>query len=252
MSPSEPVVVEPETEAPIRTYVEGFDDVLGGGVPVGHVVLVSGLPGTMKSSFAYSALYHNALHEERNALYITLEQGRKSLERQMRGMGFDPDRVAGHLHVLDVATLQRRMTNGSGVWVDFLQRAIEFRKEIGVVDLIALDSLEALEVLAKFEDRRQELFKLFDWFRGQGATVLLITEAPPEPNLAGLLAHTGTEADYLADGILHLKMHEVNDVEVQRRIRVVKMRAANHKTGHYALVFESGKFSVTQAMSGPF
>ncbi len=250
MKPAEPV--EAEAEDAIQTYVEGFDDVLGGGVPVGHVVLVSGLPGTMKSSFAYSALYHNALHEERNALYITLEQGRKSLERQMRKMGFDPEQVAGHLHVLDVATLQRRMKGGSGLWVDFLQRAIEFRKELGVVDLLALDSLEALEVLAKFEDRRQELFKLFEWIRGQKATSFLITEAPPEPNLAAVLANTGNEADYLADGIVHLKMHEVSDVEVQRRIRVVKMRAANHKTGSFALVFEPGKFSVTQAMSGPF
>lgn len=251
MKAPEQVPEEPEEES-VRTYVEGLDDILGGGVPAQHVVLVSGLPGTMKSSLVYSVLYHNALHEERNALYITLEQGRKSLERQMRKMGFDPDQVAGHLHILDVATLQRRMKEGSGLWIDFLQRAIEFRKELGVIDLIALDSLEALEVLAKFDDRRQELFKLFEWLRGQRATSFLITEAPPEPNLAALLAHMGNEADYLADGVVHLKMHEVSDVEVQRRLRVVKMRAAKHKTGHYALVFEVGKFSVTQAMSGPF
>ncbi len=235
----------------IKSYVDGFDEVLAGGIPQGHVVLVSGLPGTMKSSLVYSSLYYNSLNEKRNSLYITLEQGKKSMERQMSLMGFRVEDVAANLHVLDVAMLQRRTQEASGLWVDFLQRAIEFRKELGVIELIALDSLEALEVLARFKDRRRELFKLFEWLRGQEATSFLITEAPPEPSLALVLHSSGNEADYLADGIIHLKMHEVSDVEVQRRIRVVKMRAAKHKTGHYALSFERGKFSVTQAISGP-
>lgn len=240
-------------EEVVRTYIEGFDDILGGGIPKGHVVLVSGLPGTMKSSLVYSILYHNSLHEGKNTLYITLEQGKKSLERQMTKMGFQVEKVAGKLHVMDVAALQRRMKEGSkGLWIDFLQRAVEFRKELGVVDLIAVDSLEALEVLARFENRRQELFRLFDWFRGQGATSFLIAEASPDFPLPIILHAQGNEADYLADGIIHLKMHQVSDIDVQRRIRIVKMRAANHKTGYYALVFDKGKFSVTRAMSGSF
>ncbi len=242
-----------KAEEVIKTYVEGFDEILGGGVPQGHVVLVSGLPGTMKSSLVYSVLYNNSLHQGRNSLYITLEQGKKSLERQMAKMGFRVGDVTGKLHILDVSTLQKRMKEGSGgLWIDFLQRAVEFRKELGVVDIIAIDSLEALEVLTKFEDRRQDLFRLFDWFRGQRATSFLIAEAPPEPSLSLVLHSQGNEADYLADGIIHLKMHHVSDVDVQRRIRVVKMRAANHKTGFYALVFDRGKFSVTRAMSGSF
>jgi KaiC/GvpD/RAD55 family RecA-like ATPase len=254
MAEGETVEKEAEVEQGIiRTYVEGFDEILGGGVPHGHVVLVSGLPGTMKSSLVYNVLYHNSLKEGRNTLYITLEQGKKSLERQMAKMGFQVEKVGGKLHIMDVATLQRRMQEGTGeLWIDFLQRAVEFRKELGVVDIIAIDSLEALEVLAKFKDRRQELFRLFDWFRGQGATSFLITEAPPEPSISVLLHARGNEADYLADGIIHLKMHQVSDVDVQRRIRVVKMRAANHQTGFYALVFDKGKFSVTKAMSGSF
>ena len=57
------------------------------------------------------------------------------------------------------------------------------------------------------------------------------------------------DAGYLADGIVHLKLHPVTDVEMQRRIRIVKMRGANHKTGFFALLFEGGRFSVTPAMS---
>src|SRR2546428_13742596 len=58
----------------VKTHIRGFDDdVLRGGIPQGHVVLVRGASGTMKSSLAYYVLYHNAL-EGAPGLYVTLEQ----------------------------------------------------------------------------------------------------------------------------------------------------------------------------------
>ena len=36
----------------VKTYIKGFDEKLGGGIPEGSVVLVVGEPGTMKSSVA--------------------------------------------------------------------------------------------------------------------------------------------------------------------------------------------------------
>jgi len=44
----------------IRTYIRGLDEQLQGGVPKAHVVLLAGKPGTMKSSVAFSMVYHNA------------------------------------------------------------------------------------------------------------------------------------------------------------------------------------------------
>jgi len=44
-------------------------------------------------------------------------------------------------------------------------------------------------------------------------------------------------------------MHQITDVEVQRRIRVSKMRGAHHRTGFSALVFEDGRFQVTSVIS---
>ena len=41
----------------IKTYIEGFDEILDGGIPEGHVVLVCGTPGTMKTSLTYSIMY---------------------------------------------------------------------------------------------------------------------------------------------------------------------------------------------------
>ena len=44
----------------IKTYVKGLDEVMQDGIPEGSVVMIAGKPGTMKSSFAFNILYHNA------------------------------------------------------------------------------------------------------------------------------------------------------------------------------------------------
>lgn len=237
----------------VHTYIEGFDEILGGGVPQGAVVLVSGLPGTMKSTLTYSLLYQNARSRGAKALYVSLEQTRVSLDQQMAAMGFDIESVRDHLRILDVTAIRKEIGRGATKpWMDFLRRTLETRKSIDGVDLVVLDSLEALDVLAKFGDRRAELFHFFEWLRDLGATSFVLTEAAPEPIPLGLGADSGQahrDASFLADGVIQLSLHPVNDVDVQRRLRIVKMRSANHKTGAYAMVFDGGRFQITSAMS---
>ena len=68
-----------DAEERIHTYIAGFDEKISGGLPKGQVILVSGEPGTLKSTFCFAILYHNALKESKNGAYITLEQGRPAI-----------------------------------------------------------------------------------------------------------------------------------------------------------------------------
>jgi circadian clock protein KaiC len=235
----------------VLTYIEGLDDTLGGGLPAGHVVLLSGLPGTMKSTLSYSILHRNARERGAKCLYVSLEQTRKSLEDQMATMGFDVEAVRGDVHILDVGTIQKEIgKSATKPWMEFLRRTLTTKKDIDGVDLIVVDSLEALEVLAKFSDRRTELFQFFEWLRDLGATSIVLAEAASEAPFLGLEApQPRRDETFLADGILELKMHPITDVEVQRRIRVSKMRGSHHRTGFSALVFEDGRFQVTSVIS---
>src|SRR2546430_3180953 len=139
----------------IPTFIDGLDEVLGGGFPVGHVVLVSGLPGTMKSTLSYSILHGNARERGAKCLYVSLEQTRKSLEDQMAAMGFDVEAVRGDVHILDVGTIQKEIgKSATKPWMEFLRRTLTTRRDIDGIELVVIDSLEALQVLAKFADRR--------------------------------------------------------------------------------------------------
>src|SRR3989304_2152647 len=150
----------------IPTCVDGLDDVLGGGIPAGHVVLVSGLPGAMKSTLTFAILHGNARDHGAKALYVSLEQTRKSLEAQMAAMGFDLDATRGGVHILDVGSIQKELgRRAARPWMEFLRRTLETTKQIDGIDLVVLDSLEALEVLAKFEDRRSDPLPVFESLR---------------------------------------------------------------------------------------
>ncbi len=230
----------------LRTYIEGFDRMLEGGLPSGHIVLVAGAPGTMKSSISYNLLYHNVIDSGMTALYVTMEQSRESLLRQMEKMGMKTDLVVGRLHVLDLSLIRKKLREIStgGSWMQVFKSYLTNLKENLKFDIMVIDSLDVLEIMAEVVDRRTDLFYLFEWMRELNATVLLISEASEERLLEGKF-----DEGYLSDGIITLKMQLVGDTETHRRIRCVKMRETNHDPSYHSLLFSNGKFQVTKVIS---
>ena len=245
------VPAAPVAEAPrpprVQTFVQGLDETLEGGIPWGHLVLVEGAPGTMKSSLAFSILLHNAAREGLHCLYVSLEERASSLLKQMGSLGLKLDVPKGSLVVLDPRTAADILGEKKD-WVEALEAGIRSIKEKRGLDLIVIDSLEALEVLAKFKDRRREMYRLFEWLRDLAVTSFVITERP-DWLIAGHVLQGRWDEDFLADGVIQLRIHMVSDLDAQRRLRVVKMRGTKHETGYQAMVLDDGHFRVTRAMS---
>ena len=74
----------------IRTWIRGLDERMQGGIPQGHIVLVCGTSGSMKSSISFHLVYNNVKHGNMQGVYLSLEQGRASLLRHMAGLGIQP------------------------------------------------------------------------------------------------------------------------------------------------------------------
>ena len=124
---------------------------------------------------------------------------------------------------------------------DFLNRRI---KDKGT-DIVVLDSLTALLSLENIDNPRQRLFHFFGFLKELDITSILIAETPYVKDME--FPH---REDFLADGNIYLKMHELNDIDIQRRIRIVKMRGVDHATGYFALTFEGGEFRARPALLG--
>jgi KaiC/GvpD/RAD55 family RecA-like ATPase len=226
----------------VRTYIEGFDEALEGGVPKGHVCLVCGSAGTMKSSIAYNILYRNAIENGAKGLYLSLEQNRPSLEDHMYGLGLNLQRTAGLVEIWDLGLLRSKLISGE-TWLNLLKKDLGEYKAKNGLDLLVLDSLPALDIIAKFKDIREELFYLFEWLRELSVTSFLISEMTE-----GSMIYSKHDEDFLADAIIHLKMQFVDDVHVQRRVRAVKMRNTKHSMDYYTLLFDAGRFSTTKVI----
>ena len=233
--------------ARVPTYVEGLDGTMGGGIPWGHVVLIEGSPGTMKSSLGFSILLQNAVRGGMHGLYLSLEERTSSLLKQMGSLGLRLQVKHGSLVVLDPRAA-KDLLGGRPDWVEAFRAAVAAIQAQRGLDLIVIDSLEALEVLAKFRDRRREIFRLFEWLRDLDITSFVVTERP-DWVVGGHVIQGRWDEDFLADGVIHLRQHLVSDLEVQRRLRVVKLRGTRHDTGYMALVLDDGRFRVTRAMS---
>ena len=232
-------------KARVKTYLKGFDEQLDGGIPEGHVVLLVGQPGTMKSSIAFNMLYHNAKDAGKKGLYISLEQSRASILDHMEGLGMDISDVEESLHLLDLGLIRKNLKMlGDQTWMHVFKMYAENLKNSTDYKILVLDSLPVLELLAKFDDPRTELFQFFEWLREMDITTILIGEMKSKEG-----PYSTYDEDFLADGIIHLKMEIVDDVNVQRRIRCVKMRSCNHNPNFFTLLHspESG-FQVTKVI----
>src|SRR3989304_3517761 len=107
----------------LRTFVTGFDESLGGGIPEGYVVLISGAPGTMKSSFCSAIAYHSALAKSVKSAYVTLEQSKDLLIEHMHAMGMDDAKAFEHLTILDMGTIRKNLSflQAKGSWLDLFK-----------------------------------------------------------------------------------------------------------------------------------
>lgn len=226
-----------------KTFIEGFDEHIDGGIPQGHVVLVAGTPGTMKSSLMLNLLYRNA-QSGTESVYLSLEQSAASLKDQMVRMAIPMD-AQERVRIVDLGMIRKSLTQlGGKSWLEIFRMYVQNLKVEKEYQILVLDSLPALELIAGFENPREDLFHLFEWLRDMGITTFLISEMTQ-----GGLAFGKYDEAFLSDGVIHVAMVSVNEIDIERRIRCVKMRSSDHHTGFFTLMFKNGKFFVARALT---
>jgi len=206
----------------------------------------------MKSTLAYTILYHNA-EKGVKGLYVTLEQEATSLLHQMAALGLKPASVSdsvpildlgkGRIHLEKLAEKIRELAQGKSerpLTAILKAKVQQLKKQFGF-ELLVIDSWNALELVLEFQDRRRETFDFFEWLRSLGTTTFLISELPSA-------TEDGLEEEFLSDAILRLRLEPVTETTFQRRIQCSKMRSANHSSDFFTLVLDADHFEVAKAI----
>ena len=221
----------------IPTNIIGLDEQMQGGIPKGHIVLVAGASGSMKSTVSFSTLYNSVMQGESSGIYVTLEQGKDNLRSHMANMGMDVDdiHVRNRIAIIDLSDLRVKFDEQGMAdrvdWMGQLIRQLSNMKDSVGFEVLIFDSLGAFFTLTKMKNPRDEIFRLFEAVRRLDLTALFICEMTGDNN--SQFGDFGVE-DYLSDGVIHLTM-ERNEDEINRKIAVVKMRHTRHQLGYMRL-----------------
>jgi KaiC/GvpD/RAD55 family RecA-like ATPase len=245
----------------VRMYVNGLDENIQGGIPEGHITLISGAAGTMKSSLCFNIVYHEAVNGN-NGLYLSLEQSAESLINHMINLDYDFSKInlviikdlaelgpklesvsrsKGSVFIVDIGCIRKEIrdiqTDNNKSWINVVKNVVKKVSVEANAKLFVLDSLSALYVLSRFENPRIELFLTFEFLRDLGITSFLISEMP----LDGSKFSEYEIEDFLADAIIVIKLTPFRR-QVVREISVVKMRTTACNNDIFSLEFKNGQF----------
>ncbi len=205
----------------VTTGVQGLDEMLNGGFPEGHVVLVTGLPGTGKTCLGLQFLLAGAKRGDKG-VFLSLEEDAPALVTSAKQFGWPVDEAvkAGTFTILrlDPKETQQSLHRIQG----------QLGKELAAMGAkrIVVDSVSLLNMLSDNEtSRRTTLFALAAACRASGATTILTAEADPRhPEVS----RDGLSED-VADGVLVLGYSTAGDGRrVGLSLRILKMRRTAH------------------------
>jgi KaiC domain protein len=212
-----------ETEIPrLDIGIEGLDNMVQGGIPERHLVVIIGGPGTGKTTFGLQYLQHGLeLDDTDRGVFITLEQTYDDImsTANERGWEFDRHEDDGNLAVVDLDPIE--MANS----LDNIRGELpELIEDFGA-DRVVLDSVSLLEMM--YEDvsrRRTEVFDFTQSLKQAGVTTVLTSEANEENPYAsrhGII-------EYLTDAVLLLRYVRSGNQETRLAVEIQKIRNANH------------------------
>lgn len=218
--------------------LEGLDEMTHGGWLRNAIMLVRGPTGAGKTMLAGLYARAGALRHER-VVYYGFEEPRPILLRNFRqiGMPMEPLMASGDLRV---ECRYPEATSLEDLLIHLRVGLEEFKPA-----LVVFDSISSIEHSSSEKAFRQFMIGLASLLREHGRSALLTqTVAPGESS-----EHSAPYLSTVADAILAMD-YAPQGFELNRTLRVIKMRGSAHDSHPYELIIEGGGLRVNR-VAGP-
>jgi circadian clock protein KaiC len=225
----------------MRTGIEGLDDILGGGLPKGHLYLVEGDPGTGKTTLALQFLLEGVLEGE-SVIYVTLSESKTELEQVASSHGWPAD----DLQIFEMAPPQDDLSpeaqytvfHPSEVELADTMTAILERVDRSKPQRVVFDSLSELRMLARDPLRyRRQILALKRHFAGRSCTVLLLDDRTAEGS-------HDLQLQSIAHGVVMMQSLERDFGIKRRRMEIRKLRGSPFREGFHDYTIQTGGISI--------
>ncbi|HEA50718.1 MAG TPA: AAA family ATPase [Marinobacter antarcticus] len=222
----------------LKTGVQGLDDILGGGIPEYSFNLISGSPGSGKTTLCHQIMFALAT-PERPALFFTAfgEPPLKMLRYQQQFTFFDTDKVNESIRFINLSA--------DAATGDFNQVLARITQEIEAYSpaLVFVDSFRS--VLREAEHQPEDANNLQRFLQllglqltGWQATSFLIGDFLSDSGSHQILT--------VADGLLSLEQ-SIERNSMVRKIQVMKMRGQATLPGKHAFRISSDGINIFPA-----
>lgn len=221
------------------TGVAGLDDVLGGGLPCGHVYLLEGDPGAGKTTLGLHFLRQGVASGE-VGLYVTLSETDAELRTVAASHGWSLD----HIEVFELVSseglspdLEQSILHPSQVELGETVRGVIAAVERLNPKRVVFDSLSEMRLLAQDPLRyRRQVLALKKFFADRRCTVLMLDDRSSRD--------TDQQLHSIAHGVISLEAAVDQYGPERRRLRVHKMRGIKFRGGDHDFVLDTGGLSV--------
>lgn len=203
------------------TGVKNFDSILGGGIPVYSLNIVSGAPGSGKTIFVQNIIFNSARSGLKSLYLTTISESQFKMVRHLQGFEFFSDDLLGDKVIYgDLGLVLRKQ--GTDNALEYLTGMIKKH----LPNIVVIDSFKAIRDL--FPDEKTFKAFVFDLAAALSIweiTVFLVGEY--EEQELTLLSEFA-----IADGIFHL--YGQGEKRFQKRfIRIRKMRGTSFEQGEH-------------------
>ncbi len=209
------------------TGIDGLDEMMEGGIPKGDCILVTGGPGTGKSTFAIQFLVTGCTQEDETGVYVTFEEREHKIIRNMARYGWDlrPLMEEGKLVLLSLIPTKSFASEYVIADRDRLQHRFDMDEVTKLIiqrikdsgaERVVIDSITALGLMTADEMAlRQQVLELIGRMGELDTTCIFTSEKSETP---------GVE-EYLTDGVIALENTGGGKFPT---MRIVKMRGTDH------------------------
>jgi circadian clock protein KaiC len=225
----------------IQTGIEGLDDILGGGLPQGHLYLVEGDPGTGKTTLALQFLLEGIAQGE-SVIYVTLSESKKELEEVAHSHGWSTE----SLRIYEMAPTDDDLSPEAQYTV-FHPSEVELADTITAIleqvdatrpQRVVFDSLSELRMLARDPLKyRRQILALKRHFAGRNCTVLLLDDRTAEGS-------HDLQLQSIAHGVVMMQSLERDFGIKRRRVEIRKLRGSAFREGYHDFTIETGGLSI--------
>jgi KaiC/GvpD/RAD55 family RecA-like ATPase len=216
-----------------RNSIQGLEKIFRTDIDAPKVVLITGPPGSMKTSFCYSLMVNYLEKSNEFGLYITLEESAESHLKNMKSLNFN---MTSNMEISDFSDL-RDLDEVVDIddptdYVEFIVQMVHYykKKHGDKFTVFSMDSLGALySLMEDSKGMRKKMYYFFKTLRDYNLISFIVMErtlgAPSE-----LMGNEG----FLCDGIIELGLDRTRG-KLVRFVRVEKMRACDHSMESYTM-----------------